>query len=122
MENKVDNHKNSSSHTCSECEHFMGGGDWNLCCSKPHEGYLFGFLCYEDTKACEMFEKKQKHKKNIEANLKRSLFSEEVRGKNSVFYSSFVLKLLQKMIFICIIMEICIIKIQNQGLQPTRVA
>lgn len=56
------NHKNSSSHTCSECEFFLGGGDWNLCCEKEHKGYPCGFLCYEDTPVCEMFEKKKKKK------------------------------------------------------------
>jgi hypothetical protein len=34
----------------------MGFGDWDLCCTESHEGYPFGFLCYEDTPACEKFE------------------------------------------------------------------
>ena len=21
---------------CGTCEHFIGGGDWNLCCDIPH--------------------------------------------------------------------------------------
>lgn len=46
--------------TCSECEFFIGGGDWNLCCTQKHEGFIFGFLCYEDTEACEKFKEKQK--------------------------------------------------------------
>lgn len=41
--------------TCKDCVHFIGGGDWNLCCTEHHEGYPFGFLCYEDTLACEKF-------------------------------------------------------------------
>lgn len=45
--------------TCSECEFFIGGGDWNLCCTQKHEGFIFGFLCYEDTEACEKFKEKQ---------------------------------------------------------------
>ena len=48
----------SSPNTCSECEFFLGMGDWDLCCAKQHEGYPFGFLCYEDTPACEMFSPK----------------------------------------------------------------
>ena len=46
--------------TCSQCRHFIGFGDWNLCCDLPHPEYPCGFLCYEDTKACEMFEEKEK--------------------------------------------------------------
>ena len=45
--------------TCKDCTHFIGAGDWNLCCTESHEGYLFGFLCYEDTPACEKFEDKE---------------------------------------------------------------
>lgn len=41
--------------TCGVCAHFIGMGDWNLCCTQPHEGYPFGFLCYEDTPACDKF-------------------------------------------------------------------
>ena len=42
--------------TCKDCIHFIGCGDWDLCCTESHEGYPFGFLCYEDTPACEKFE------------------------------------------------------------------
>ena len=45
--------------TCRDCVHFIGSGDWNLCCTESHEGYPFGFLCYEDTPICEKFEKKK---------------------------------------------------------------
>ena len=50
--------------TCKQCKHFIGGGDWNLCCAIEHptakekeQGltFLFGYLCYEDTRACDMF-------------------------------------------------------------------
>ena len=41
--------------TCKDCVHFIGMGDWDLCCTESHEGYPFGFLCYEDTPACEKF-------------------------------------------------------------------
>lgn len=38
---------------CGTCKHFIGGGDWNLCCDLPHLDYPCGFLCYEDTVACK---------------------------------------------------------------------
>lgn len=44
--------------TCKDCVHFIGCGDWDLCCTERHDGYPFGFLCYEDTPACEKFEEK----------------------------------------------------------------
>ena len=46
--------------TCKDCAHFIGCGDWDLCCTEAHEGYPFGFLCYEDTPACKKFEEKNK--------------------------------------------------------------
>lgn len=50
---------------CGNCVHYFGGGDWNLCCDVHHPipmgksfGLTFyaGYLCYEDTLACDMFE------------------------------------------------------------------
>lgn len=41
---------------CGECTKYLGGGDWDLCCKEKHEGYPMGFLCYEDTEACEKFD------------------------------------------------------------------
>lgn len=52
---------------CGTCEHFIGCGDWDLCCSIPHPTpkekeagmtFVFGHLCYEDTEACDMYEPK----------------------------------------------------------------
>lgn len=37
--------------TCSTCKNFIGGGDWDLCCSIKHE------LCYKNTPKCENYEK-----------------------------------------------------------------
>ena len=50
----------NNEYTCKDCKYFLGGGDWNLCCSKPHEdeGWM-GWLCYEDTQACDEFEEKE---------------------------------------------------------------
>ncbi len=45
--------------TCKDCVHFIGAGDWDLCCTESHDGYPFGFLCYEDTPACEKFKEKE---------------------------------------------------------------
>ena len=33
--------------TCGSCRHYIGGGDWNLCCDMKYE------LCYKTTLACE---------------------------------------------------------------------
>lgn len=41
---------------CRTCKHFMGFGDWDLCCDLSHPDYPCGFLCYEYTKACERYE------------------------------------------------------------------
>ncbi len=44
--------------TCKTCGYFIGGGDWDLCCSNPPKrakDSFCGFLCYEDTEACENF-------------------------------------------------------------------
>ena len=44
--------------TCKDCEYFIGAGDWDLCCSNPParaKDSCCGFLCYEDTEACENF-------------------------------------------------------------------
>lgn len=49
---------------CGTCRHYMGGGDWNLCCDIPHPTkaerekgltFYFGHLCYEDTLACDEY-------------------------------------------------------------------
>ena len=37
---------------CMNCKHYIGGGDFNLCCD-----IRYG-LCYFDTKGCEKFEVK----------------------------------------------------------------
>ena len=43
--------------TCKYCDNFIGLRDWNLCCKNPPEDKVgcCGFLCYEDTEACENF-------------------------------------------------------------------
>ena len=35
---------------CGKCKHFIGGGDWNLCCDLMYD------LCYARTKACDKYE------------------------------------------------------------------
>lgn len=39
-----------SRHTCKDCKHFIGAGDWNICCG------LMPILCYRGTPACDLFE------------------------------------------------------------------
>lgn len=49
---------------CKDCQHFIGGGDWDLCCKNPPKdqvGYR-GFLCYEDAPAFENFKIKLRAK------------------------------------------------------------
>lgn len=43
--------------TCETCKNFIGGGDWGLCCKNPPKSQISwcGFLCYEDTPACENY-------------------------------------------------------------------
>jgi hypothetical protein len=43
--------------TCGDCQKFLGGGDWNLCCSEKHENHPCGFLCYENSPACNKFKR-----------------------------------------------------------------
>lgn len=38
---------------CAKCSHFLGMGDWNMCCDQ-----MYG-LCYDDTEACEHYEEKK---------------------------------------------------------------
>ena len=55
--------------TCGQCKHFTGAGDWNLCCTQKHpipeekakgQMFLWGHLCFEYTKACDLFEEKDR--------------------------------------------------------------
>ena len=51
---------------CKDCKHFIGAGDWNLCCSNPPRSQVswLGFLCYSDTEACENFEESKEEESN----------------------------------------------------------
>ena len=49
---------------CGTCQHYIGGGDWNLCCDLPHEDCPCGFLCYEDTEACKDYKSIQNEENN----------------------------------------------------------
>lgn len=59
---------------CGNCEFFIGGGDWDLCCSNPpkaSEFNSFGFLCYADSDSCENFkcnQEKSNESKEISTN------------------------------------------------------
>lgn len=56
--------------TCKDCDNFLGMGDWNLCCKNPPKDQVgwCGFLCYEDTEACENFKTKLHIKLRQDAN------------------------------------------------------
>lgn len=41
-----------NNNVCANCENFIGGGDWGLCCKITYD------LCYENTKACDDFKQK----------------------------------------------------------------
>lgn len=54
--------------TCKDCKHFIGGGDWNLCCDVHHptpreaelgKFFVYGHLCYEDSEICDAFGEKE---------------------------------------------------------------
>lgn len=38
---------------CGSCRHFIGGGDWGLCCQ------IDAGLYYEDSDACDNYEPKE---------------------------------------------------------------
>ena len=44
---------------CGTCKHFIGGGDWNLCCDQMYD------LCYKITPACEKYEYSEETVKRI---------------------------------------------------------
>ena len=50
--------KEEEKKTCGTCRHYIGGGDWNLCCD-----LMYG-LCYRDTGACERYEKEGERERN----------------------------------------------------------
>ena len=47
-----ENYVSNTGDICGECKHFIGGGDWNLCCDLKYD------LTYETSKACDLFESK----------------------------------------------------------------
>lgn len=52
---------------CKDCDNFLGGGDWNLCCKNPPKDEVgwCGFLCYAEDPACENFKEEEKCLKQI---------------------------------------------------------
>ena len=54
---------------CGTCNHYTGG-DWNLCCDIKHPTpkekemgleFYFGHICYEDTDACDKYDRKESY-------------------------------------------------------------
>lgn len=63
--------------TCGSCKHYIGGGDWNLCCSKQYD------LCYETTPACDMYEYSEANVLELKERKERLLeWLEKQRRKN----------------------------------------
>lgn len=83
---------------CGNCNHFVDGGDWNLCCTVLHptkkekeEGktFPFGHLCYENTPPCDMWEKGQKfHIEKATKQVEELFKTENEEEKNNTFYIS----------------------------------
>ena len=46
----METERNQDVKYCGACTNFIGGGDFNLCCSKRYD------LCYCYTPACNLFE------------------------------------------------------------------
>ena len=53
---------------CGDCGHFLGMGDFDLCCEIRHPTpkevemgikYAFGFICSEDTLVCDEYVPKE---------------------------------------------------------------
>lgn len=83
---------------CGNCNHFVGGGDWNLCCNVLHptkkekeEGktYPFGHLCYEDTPPCDMWEESKKfHIEKATKQVEELFETEKQKEKNNTLFLS----------------------------------
>ena len=72
---------------CVFCEHYIGGGDWNLCCDVKRSAaeYPLGFLCYDDTKACEMFKEDYRAKRAFVAGVRmcRAVLERDKNGNDN---------------------------------------
>ena len=44
---------NNEKDTCATCSHFIGGGDWNLCCDLKYD------LCYSCTTKCSKYKERK---------------------------------------------------------------
>lgn len=59
---------------CGECKHYIGGGDWNLCCQLKYG------LCYRDTEACEKYEYSEETIRRLEEQDRKFIkYLEELR-------------------------------------------
>ena len=45
---------------CGNCKHFIGGGDWNLCCDLQYD------LCYDWTPACDQYSYSEEKSRQLE--------------------------------------------------------
>lgn len=49
---------NGEKDTCATCSHFIGGGDWNLCCDLKYD------LCYSCTPKCDKYKERKEVQKS----------------------------------------------------------
>lgn len=49
---------NNEKDTCATCSHFIGGGDWNLCCDLKYD------LCYSCTPKCSQYKERKEERNN----------------------------------------------------------
>lgn len=49
---------NDEKDTCATCSHFIGGGDWNLCCDLKYD------LCYSCTPKCNNYKERKEVQKS----------------------------------------------------------
>lgn len=50
--------ENGEKDTCATCSHFIGGGDWNLCCDLKYD------LCYSCTPKCDKYKERKEVQKS----------------------------------------------------------
>ncbi len=58
---------------CGSCKHFIGGGDWNLCCDIKYD------LCSAGTRACDDYEFSQE---TVDKVIAQTKWLEEYLRKN----------------------------------------
>lgn len=84
---------------CKDCDNFLGGGDWNLCCKNPPKSQVgwLGHLCYENDPACENFKDKVLNKDWVYKALLEALYKElHQYGPEDKFNKTFFFEALER--------------------------